>query len=135
MAGLAMNAADAIILQQAYQAGSLIVKSPQQRSLPHPEQLHAGEAESIGLAIELGATWLLADDLDARTIAQQNFTAAGVKTGIKGTLGIIVTAVQAQIITVDQAIDSIQSLKSRPDIWLAPALCETVIQTLRRSSQ
>ena len=72
------------------------------------------------------------DDLAARRLAQQNLTAAGTPTGIKGTLGVIVTATQVGKIPLAQAIDLVKALKDRPDIWLAPALCEAVIRTLQK---
>ena len=71
-AGLAMGAADAELLQEAYQSGSLTVRTPAPAVLPHPEFLHGGEEESIRLA-----------------------------------------------------------LKNRLDVWLAPSLCDAVIETLR----
>lgn len=131
-AGMAMNAADASALQAAYQQGMLIVHTPSSVSTTRPDFLHAGEAESIQIAIELEAEWLLMDDLGARQIAQRNLTAAKLSTGIKGTLGVIVTATHAQEIAPNQAIDLVQALKGRPDVWLTPALCEVVIKTLQR---
>jgi predicted nucleic acid-binding protein len=131
-AGLAMNAGDAKALEMAYQQGMLIVHAPALESLPRPALLHAGEAESIRLAIELEAEWLLMDDLRARQIAQRNLTATNLPTNIKGTLGVIATAAKSQVIPPGQAIDLVQSLKGRPDVWLAPNLCEAVIKTLQR---
>ena len=69
--------------------------------------------------------------LGARQTAQKNFAAAGVATDVKGTLGIIVSAAQASVITAQQAIAIIESLKHRPDIWLSPVLCDAVIETLK----
>ena len=108
------------------------MRQPALTPLPHPDRLHPGEVESIRLALELQAEWLLIEDLDARQIAQQNFVAAGASTGIKGTLGVIVTAVKEQVINPAQAIDWVKVLRDRPDIWLASSLCEQVIQTLQR---
>jgi len=54
-AGLAMGAIDAELLQEAYQRGILTVRTPSLATLPHPGALHAGEEESIRLAIELKA--------------------------------------------------------------------------------
>jgi hypothetical protein len=130
-AGHALGAVDAELLEVAYQSGLLAVRSPTLVSLPHVEFLHSGESESIRLAIELRADWLLMDDYDARQIAQKNFQAASVSTNIKGTLGVILSAAQTAIISTEQAIEIIQALKSRPDVWLAPALCEAVIETLK----
>lgn len=134
-AGLAMNAVDAIVLEQAYQVGLLLVQSPSPTPLPQPGLLHAGEVESIQLAIELKADYLLIDDLDARQAAQHNFDLLGLKTAIRGTLGVIVTAVQAGVMTPSQAIEQIQLLNNRVDVWLSSALCETVIKSLRRSQE
>jgi hypothetical protein len=131
-AGMAMDAPDAAALETAYQQGILIVHTPLSVSLPHPDLLHAGEAESIQLAIELEAERLLMDDLGARHIAQQNLTAATRSTAIKGTLGMIVTAAHTQAIAPEQAIDFVHALRGRPDVWLAPALCDPVIKTLQR---
>ena len=131
-AGMAMNAPDAAALELAYQQGMLIVRTPSSVSLPHPDLLHEGEAESIQLAIELEAEWLLMDDLRARHIAQHNLTAANRSTVIKGTLGMIVTAAHTQALAPEQAIDLVYALRGRPDVWLAPALCDVVIRTLKR---
>jgi predicted nucleic acid-binding protein len=133
-AGLAMNAADAIALQEAFQRGELAVRTPSAVSLSQPGLLHEGEAESICLAIELKADWLLMDDLSARQIAQRNLAAANLSTGMKGTLGVIVTAAHNHVIAPAQAIELVQGLKGRPDVWLAPALCEAVVKALQRLS-
>ena len=130
-AGLAMGAGDAETLNEAYQRGELGVRTPTLDTLPRPGLLHAGEEESIRLAIELQAEWILIDDFDARQVAQENMTAAGVSTRIKGTLGVIVTFASSQRISSTQAIDIVQALKERPDIWLAPSLCDAVVETLR----
>jgi predicted nucleic acid-binding protein len=129
-AGLAMGASDAEALNEAYRRGELIVRTPTLVILPHPGLLHAGEEESIRLAIELQAELLLIDDLDARQTAQKNFDAAGVSTDIKGTLGVIVTAARVQVLSPVQAIDMVQALKYRPDVWLNPSLCDAVARTL-----
>lgn len=131
-AGLALNAADATLLAQAYNEGKLNVHGPSLGSLPQPGLLHAGEAESILLAMELTADWLLVDDLDARRLAQQNFEKVGLKIGVKGTLGVLVSAAQAGVLRPAQAIESVTALANHPEIWLAPALCEAVIKTLQR---
>jgi len=130
-AGQAMNADDASDLNEAYQQGIITVRTPSTPSLPSPDLLHAGEAESIRLAIEFQADWLLVDDLDARQIALRNFAAAETSTRVKGTLGIIVTAAMSHILSADQAIELVKTLQDHPGIWLSSALCRTVIQSLR----
>jgi predicted nucleic acid-binding protein len=91
-AGLALGAADAPLLEAAYQRGALRVQATAGDSLPTPGLLHQGEAKSIRLAIEQSADLLLVDDLDARQLAGANFQAAGAPTEIQGTLGVIVSA-------------------------------------------
>ncbi len=100
--------------------------------MPYPDLLHAGEAESVRLAIELEAKWLLMDDWRARRVAKRNLVAANIPTGIKGTLGVIVTAAHGKVIAPNQAIDFVEALKGRPDVWLAPNLCEAVVEILQR---
>ncbi len=127
-----MNVPDTAALESACQQGMLIVGAPLSASLAHPDLLHSGEAESIHLAIELEAEWLLVDDLGTRHTTQHNLTAANRSTAIKGTLGMIVTAAHDQALALKQAINLVYALRGRPDVWLAPALCDVVIRTLQR---
>jgi predicted nucleic acid-binding protein len=129
-AGLAQNAPDAHLLNAAFTSHQLQVRVPALSSLPVPFPVHQGEGESICLAIELGADWLLMDDFDARRAAQANFEAARVSTRVKGTLGVIVTAYQHKRLTRHQAIDLVNAIKARPDVWVSSALCDQVIRTL-----
>jgi predicted nucleic acid-binding protein len=130
-AGLAQNAPDAKLLNAAFTSDQLQVRVPTLLSLPVPFLVHQGEGESICLAIELGADWLLMDDFDARRAALANFSAAGVSTRVKGTLGVIVTAYQHECLTRRQAIDLVNAIKARPDVWVSNALCDHVIHTLQ----
>jgi predicted nucleic acid-binding protein len=130
-AGFALNAPDASLLNDAFTSGRLQVQTPTLSVLPVPYLLHPGENESIRLAIELQSDWLLIDDMGARQGALANLTAAGVSTLLKGTLGIIVTAHIAKELDRQQAIDIINRLKARPDIWLSRKLCDQVIRTLQ----
>jgi len=131
-AGLAMGASDAEVLNEAYRRGELIVRMPTLAALPHLGPLHAGEEESIRLAVELQAGLLLMDDLEARHVAQRNFDAIGASSGIKGTLGVIVTAANTRLISPVQAVEMVKTLKYRRDVWLASSLCDTVVEVLRR---
>jgi predicted nucleic acid-binding protein len=132
-AGLDQGATDAPLLEAAYQRETLRVQRPTGAPLPISGLLHRGEAESIQLAIEQNADFLLMDDLDARRLAEANFQAAGASTDIKGTLGIIVSAYQQNLLTRQEAIDCVNALKSHPDIWISARLCDQVIRTLRHS--
>lgn len=132
-AGLKMEVEDAVLLERAFQLGEITIRRPTASAVPQSGKLHAGEIESIQLAIELEAEWLLVDDLDARQFASQYFVSAKVATRIKGTLGIIVTAAKQRIINPIDGIGLVQGIKHRPDIWIAPSLCERVIRTLEQS--
>ena len=129
--GHAVGAEDAARLEAEVQAGRIEVRRAGLTELPAPALIGPGEAESILLAIETRADWLLVDDQFARRVAERNFAAVGVATMTQGTLGTIASAVRAGHITRQQGIDIILSLKGRPDIWLSAALCERVIDALR----
>jgi predicted nucleic acid-binding protein len=131
--GLALGAEDAPRLEAEYERGMFEVRAPSLSSLPVPALLGLGEEESILLAIELRADWLLVDDLEARRAAQNNFVAAGVSTAIQGTLGIIVSAYRKEHIFRAQAIEMVETIKNRPDIWVSAELCERVINSLQRT--
>lgn len=133
-AGLAQAAPDAETLNAAFTSGRLQVRTPQLASLPVPSLINRGEDESIRLAIELGADWLLVDDLEARRAAMDNFASAGVSTAVKGTLGVIVTAYLHKHLARQQAIDLVSALKARPDVWISDDLCDQVIHALQTSS-
>ncbi len=130
-AGLAQNAPDAHLLNAAFTSCQLQVRAPTLTSLPISFPIHRGESESICLAIELGADWLLVDDFDARRAAKANFAATRVSTRAKGTLGVIVSAYQDERLTRQQAIDLVNAFKARPDVWISDKLCNQVIRTLQ----
>jgi len=130
--GLALGAEDATLLDTEYQGGTFEVRKPALAALPPPALLGSGEAESIRLAIELRADWLLIDDYDARRTAESNFAAAGVATATQGTLGVIVSAHTQGHLSADRAIEMVQAIKGRPDIWISTELSDQVIRVLAR---
>jgi len=132
-AGLAQAAPDAEILSAAFTSGRFQVRTPKLASLPTLSLLHRGEDESIRLAVELRADWLLVDDLVARRAALANFAASGAPAAVKGTLGVVVTAYQQKHLTRQQSIDLVNALKARPDVWISDDLCDRVIRTLQTS--
>jgi predicted nucleic acid-binding protein len=129
-AGLRLGAPDALLLQQHYQAGTLKVQKPTGSALPRPVSLGPGEEESILLAIEHRALWLLVDDFDAREAAVVNFQAAGAETRVKGTLGITLSAYREGSMTREHAIGIVTAVGRRPDIWISPRLCLRVLKEL-----
>jgi predicted nucleic acid-binding protein len=135
VAGQRLGAPDAALVETCCTDQKLVLAIPALPSLPVPLKLGSGEDESIRLAIEQHADWLLIDDQDARQGALSCFLAAGVTTQIKGTLGIIVSAHQEGHLPRSEAIALVTALSQRPDIWISPVLCRRVIELLARSSR
>ena len=133
VAGQRLGAPDAALVATCCNEQKLVLAVPSLSSLPIPLKLGPGEEESIRLAIEQRADWLLIDDYDARQGALACFQAAGVTTRIKGTLGIIVSAHQERLLSRSEAIDLVNALSQRPDIWINKDLCSQVIDLLARS--
>jgi predicted nucleic acid-binding protein len=133
-AGLALGANDAVRLQAVYEAGRIEVRAPVLAGLLVPALLGAGEVDSIRLAIDQTADWLLVDDLDARRAAKQNFEAADVSTAIQGMLGVIAASCRAGHVSREKAILLIQAIKGRPDIWISAELCDRVIESLTETA-
>ncbi len=125
------QAPDALALEAHVRDRALEVTAAPAAALPVEARLGRGELEAIGLAIERRATWLLVDDLAARRAAESSFQAARVSTRIKGTLGILVSAVREGRLPTRRAIDLVTAIGERPDIWVHRSLCEKVIRTLR----
>ncbi len=113
VAGLALGAADASLLNAAFKSGELIVRRPKSTALPTERPLGDGEQQSVLLAIDVLKDTSLA-------------------TGIKGTLGVLVSAAQCKQITPELAIEKVNAISMRPDVWLSSALCERVIKLLER---
>jgi predicted nucleic acid-binding protein len=132
--GLALGAEDASRIESEYKRGAFEVRIPNLATLPAPALLGLGEDESIRLAIELQADWLLVDDLEARRTAERNFLVAGVDTAIQGTLGVIVSAYGNGHLSRLKAVEMVEMLKSHPDIWISAKLCDRVIDTLQKTS-
>lgn len=130
-AGLRLGAPDAALLLSHYQAGDLKVLPPAASSLSIPALLGPGEEQSILLAIEQRAVWLLMDDLDARRSALANLAAAGSDTRLKGTLGVILAAHEQGHLSREQAIGLLEAIRHRPDIWISDGLCDQVLGLIR----
>jgi predicted nucleic acid-binding protein len=135
IAGQRLGAPDAALIDACFSDQTLILAKPRLPSLPVPLRLGPGEDESIRLAIEQRADWLLIDDSEARQGAQLSFEAAGAKIQIKGALGIIVSAHQEGHLSQGEAIDRVTAMSRRLDIWISPDLCRRVIELLSRSSR
>jgi predicted nucleic acid-binding protein len=132
VAGQRLGVPDAALLEAIYRNGALEIAVPEISLLPIPLRLGWGEEESIRLAIEQRADWLLMDDFDARQAAHSSFQAIGSTTQVKGTLGIVVSAYQAGHLSQTEAIDCVNALSQRQDIWISADLCRRVINILSR---
>jgi predicted nucleic acid-binding protein len=135
VAGQRLGAPDAALLDACCKERKLDLAVPNLPLLFVEQRLGRGEEESIRLAIEQRADWLLIDDYDARQAAEASFRAAGVATGIKGTLGVIVSAHQEGYLSQGEAIDRVNALNQRLDVWVSQDLCRRVIEILGRSSR
>lgn len=74
--------------------------------------LHGGEAESLAVALEMAADWLLTDDAAPRLLA----TTLGVET--HGSLGIILWAAAQRHLTFADACSALDRLE-RSTLWLS----------------
>jgi predicted nucleic acid-binding protein len=82
-------------------------------------RLGAGEREALALAIELGADWIILDDLPARRSAE----AAGLN--VIGTLGMLVAAKRAFLL---QAIRPELDALVRTSFFLSPQLYDELLR-------
>jgi predicted nucleic acid-binding protein len=130
--GLALNAADASLLKESFDNGILAITAVQSsNALDEPIKIHGGERESIQLAIQLRATEYLVDDSRARRIAEQNFSVALPSAIVRGTLGIIYLSFQQGYLPREHAIQLLETLKLRRDIWISTRLCDKVLRLVR----
>ncbi len=132
-AGLRLGAPDAGLLEGFYRSGQIEVRSLS-LSRPQGELLGAGEAESIRLTIEQRADWLLVDDSEARLAASAQLKTAELDTRVTGTLGVILLAWRRRKIPRQIALDLVDSLSARPDIWISAHLCRQVREILQKES-
>jgi len=83
--------------------------------------LDQGERESVALALAEDGL-LLIDEERGRAAARQ----LGVT--VRGTLGILIHAYRAGLITADQLRLYFGQIEERMDIWISPALCRRLLQ-------
>ena len=88
--------------------------------------LDPGELEVLALARTVEDPLVLLDDNTARKEARR----LGLR--VRGTLGVLVQARRADLITLGQTELLIMELSNRPDVWLSSRLCQQVLEQLRR---
>ncbi|MCL5994981.1 MAG: hypothetical protein M1546_02860 [Chloroflexi bacterium] len=135
IAGQQLRADDALVIQRAIAEGVIEVRAPQQVSSGMAAYLGQGELECIQLALELDADAVLMDDYNARRAAQGVFSQQNKRIEVRGTLGIVVGAVKADHLGVQEAIILVSVLRGRDDVWINPALCDQVIEALRKADK
>jgi predicted nucleic acid-binding protein len=89
-----------------------------------PSSLHKGEAESIIGAIETGINFIVLDDLKARKKAGS----MGVRT--MGTMGVFLFSVENKIMTAEEAIINLETLRKK-SFWVSDELFAEIIGQLK----
>jgi uncharacterized protein len=128
--GLQRGDSDAEGLRLYAAQDNLIVTTPRLGAIARGHRLGAGEHESIRLAIEHRADWLLMDDYEARQMAAEELRGQGLPTQLRGTLGLIVAASVEGLLDQAQAIELVERIRRRPDIWVSAELCNRVMAIL-----
>lgn len=127
IAGLKTMRPDALAVDAAVKSGKLDVLPVADSDLPPEIQdlpLDRGERHVIHLARVRLADLVLLDDSRARSIA------ASLGLRVKGTLGVIIAAYRSGSLTRDDAVRIVTAIRSRPDIWIADAVCDAVLAEL-----
>lgn len=86
-------------------------------------QIDAGEAEAIGLALQVNADWLLTDDALARQFAE----AHGLE--VHGSIGVLLWCVASGHIGTQQQAESLLDELARSTLWMS----DRVLQEARRA--
>ncbi len=126
--GLARGASDALTMRlfwQRYGLPVVEVSSAVLDAYTPPVILEPGEYELLALAQTLPDPLVLLDDEVARTEARR------LQLHVRGTLGTLVQAYRAQLLTFDHVELLIQEIAARPDIWISAKLCEQVLASLQ----
>jgi len=123
--GFARGCLDAYQVKLAIQRKYLAVMELKN---PHPQveylPLHNGEKEALNLALDNRSSLVLMDDMIAREHAQS----FGFQ--VKGTLGIIVSAYQNKLLSLNEVQIVVETIMKRNDIWIATGLCRSILTRL-----
>ncbi len=96
-------APDAALLQAEYDAGHLLVEAIQNPLTTATRQLGRGERESIQLALQRRADWLLVDDFEARKSAIKAFASSAAQLARTDSLTFLATT-SSQLLEVLPAL-------------------------------
>ncbi len=127
--GLAKTAPDALKVKQLVEQEKIQIKNPTKRIEfdPSVTGIHLGELDAIALALELPGEIILLDDHAGRLLAQ----AFGLN--VKGSLGIVKSAVENQYISVDKGISIVRNLSKI--MYLSAEVFDYVIMELNKGYQ
>lgn len=131
--GHSIGAPDAALLEAEYEAGRLAVERLENPPILDAGRLGLGERESIQLAADHQASWLLVDDLEAREAATGYFASTSTSTRIKGTLGVVTVGYLEGLLSLEDALALLEGIRSRADVWISTALCRRVEAALLRT--
>lgn len=90
--------------------------------------LHAGEAQALQLAQELGTDLLLTDDTAARLAART------LQVSAHGTLGVLLRAMQRGQRTPDEILNVLRVLPVRSTMHIKPGLLHEIIRQVEEST-
>lgn len=130
--GTARGMPDALPIRLFVEIRSLpILEASQEALLAYSPStvLDAGETELLALAREFKDALVLMDDSEARTEARRLGLA------VKGTLGILVEACRAKVLSLAEVEILILEIAARPDIWISETICRRVLQQLAQEAE
>ena len=90
------------------------------------EDLHAGERESLYVCQQTGVNLVLTDDLAVRKAAKR------LKVTPVGSLGIVIRAYKAGLISLEEATQRISDLQTTSTLFVTCAIVELAIEELHR---
>lgn len=129
--GLRLGAPDAMAVNLLIQQEHIQVVAPKILT-PLPdwvEKIDLGEVETILLAQQINADWVLIDNLHARVAARR------LKVPVKGTIGILLAAVRENYLSLDELEWLIEIIKSRPELWISDSLCDQALTQARQMAK
>ena len=126
----APDAANVRLFLEHYKFPIPDVPEPLLQSRSQAPVLGMGERQVLTLAQSLTGTeaLILLDDEMARAEARQ----LGLQ--VKGTLGVLVEAFRAGLLSLEETELLLLEIAARPDIWISEQLCHQIIEQLKQDS-
>ncbi|MGQ0603324.1 MAG: hypothetical protein ACT4QE_16700 [Anaerolineales bacterium] len=127
--GQARGAPDALtifLFWQQYRFPVVSVSAEVQARYRPALQIDPGEHSTLAIAQTLSDGLVLLDDEDARSEARR------LAIPVRGTLGVLVEGYRQQHLTLNETELLIKEIAARPDIWISSALCQQVLNVLRK---